>query len=116
MSSVIFFDGSKHSGLLLTSIERKDGKIVEGHVSNGSWLLKLDDTTAYACATEYGGKTFVVNKWTYKTITEIPVPKGMKGDYNVIIHWAEKELEKETGDHSLFGNPGFDRGTLEEKK
>lgn len=92
MSIVLYIDDSP---FLLTDIKRNKSynKVIEGHVVNGNWLMKLSSTTIYAFeefAAHYGwGDELVLrNECEYETYEEVEV--DVSGDYSEIIKAADK--------------------------
>ena len=99
MAIVLYLDNNP---LLLSNIERKSpyGRITQGEVINGRWLLKLGHGTNTAYAFEefnanrgWGDKLILRNEFEYETYEEVEVniPIGIH-NYNEIIDAADKIL------------------------
>jgi hypothetical protein len=71
-----------NTDLLLDAIER-DGDNLTAEVVNGGWTLKILKGVIYC-----DGKRIE----EVKSRVEIPVPNTVRGDYNRVLKWAEKQL------------------------
>jgi hypothetical protein len=88
MSRVVIFP--KCGGLLLSGITRDEaGRIKTGHVVNGGWNFEVRAGEQLAKA-----GNAIQTRWPDTPFVEIEVPATMRGDYNAVIGWAEKEKEK----------------------
>jgi hypothetical protein len=91
MKIVLYLDGSP---LYLNEIKRNaSGKIIHGHVINGDWELRLNNTEVYAFeehAARYGwGDALVLrSQQEYSTYEEYET--DVVGDYNDVINATDK--------------------------
>lgn len=72
----LFLSGAKYTS---------DGSLCRGYVENGAWDWVKDADIEYA----YDGP-HCVNKWPAKQYEIVDV-KGVKGDYNEVMLWAEQQ-------------------------
>ncbi len=85
---VLFEDG--RASLLLSGVKRdSEGKIKTGFVENGLWdfLIKGEEVLSK------DGK-FIVTRQPIPDYFEMEIPKEVKGDYNVVMRWAQKQYDK----------------------
>ena len=85
---VVLFKGK--SGLLLRDAKRDStGRIASGWVENGGWAYKRVGDEGQAKS----GNT-IVNRWPQSASDErvVDVPDTVRGDYNKLIEWAERQL------------------------
>src|SRR6188508_817966 len=85
---VAFINGQP---LLLSGIERDNGAICKGFVENGLWYLTIRNNVVGASGTDNESYK-PLREWKLETITEIEVPEKMRGNYDSVITWAEKQL------------------------
>ena len=88
MSRVVIFP--KCGPLLLSNVKRDAaGRINTGFVDNGGWNFEVRAGEQLAKA-----GNAIVTRWPDTPFVEVEVPAGVRGDYNAVITWAEKEKEK----------------------
>lgn len=84
MSTVLYLDASP---LLLSHVKRNArGRVLEGYVENGAWLLKLGTHVGYAFD-KVGDELYLVHEFLYEHYEEYQV--NTKGDYKTIIAAAD---------------------------
>lgn len=82
-SEVFFFD--KGGPLLCYSIKR-DGEKIRAQVVNGAWTMLYEPGKLEA----YAGSV-LMNTVATTIVRTVPIPSGMRGDYNALICWAESQ-------------------------
>lgn len=76
--------------LLLSQVNyNEDGSVKSGFVENGSWYYEVKDGEELA-SDEWN----IRNRWPARNLHIIDVPKGVKGDYNDIMVWAEEQYNR----------------------
>lgn len=73
--------------LLLTKVKRDDaGRVKSGYVENGAWNFEIRGGEQLAKS----GNT-IVNRWPDSPSKEVVIPDTVRGDYNAVITWAERQ-------------------------
>lgn len=88
MTRVVIWPGC--GPLYLNNVKRNDdGSIKSGWVVNGAWDYELRDGECLAKA-----GTRIVNHWPApQEIPCVEVPSSVRGGYESVIAWAEKQLQ-----------------------
>lgn len=81
----LFFDVG---GPLLCSNIVREGENLTADVVNGAWRLVYRPGVLQAC-----DDCEVVTETECTLRASIPIPSGMRGDYNALITWAEKQAD-----------------------